>query len=227
MILCTVTVVVAAALFLAGRKKLPKMAGKGLFILTLMAIFGIILGIEERQNPTLIDGTKIKRNEAGEGDFNEELDISVENLIEGYSYQIEVPAQALTTAEEQNYLNAAKQEIDAEFVGENESVNCMRQRVVIREDYQEGLVCAEWYFDPYDVIDSEGNIQSEKLSGQGELVEAVVYLSCGDSTSEYRFSFWVYPDLLTEQDQILQKLSIYWNWKKRKKGKRILVCPRR
>lgn len=225
MVLCSVITAAAAVFFVLRRKKLSVTARKGFFVFLIMALFGVMLGIQEKQNPVLIDGTKIKRNETGKGYYQEELDVSVENLIEGYSYPVEIPEQALTSEEEQAYLKAAEHEIEEEFVGENESVNCIRGKVVISDTYQDGHVYAEWHFDSYDVIDGEGKIQSDELTKQGELVEASVSLSCGDSMSEYRFQFRVYPDILTEQERVLKILSDFLEQEKVKKGEEYLSLP--
>lgn len=225
MILCALIAAAAVIFFLLRRKKMSKTTRKGFAVFILMALFGVILGIEEQQNPVLIDGAKIKRNEAGEGAYQEELDVSVGNLIEGYSYPIEIPERALTSEEEQACLKAAEHEIEHEFAGDNVSVNCIRGKVVIRETYQEGRVYAEWHFDPYDVIDGEGKIRSNEVTEQGKLVEASVSLSCGDSMSEYCFQFCVYPDILTEQEKIFRVLSEFLEGEKEKKGEEYLRLP--
>lgn len=112
-----------------------------------------------------------------------------------------VPEQELTKQEEQAYLRAAEEELIKEFPGDNESVNCIRDAVVIREEYQEGHVEAEWSFDNYRLIESRtGRIVGEP-DEEGELVNVQVTLTCGKSRCVQEFYICVYPRLLDEEER--------------------------
>ena len=117
-----------------------------------------------------------------------DLRMYVDGAKKAEAYMVHVPEQELTKQEEQAYLRAAEEELVEEFPGDNESVNCIRDAVVIREEYQEGHVEAEWSFDNYRLIESRtGRIVGEP-DEEGELVNVQVTLTCGKSRCVQEFS---------------------------------------
>ena len=109
---------------------------KTLVVVLLAGLTGLLIGFGGTDTELLNDA-KIERNEAGEGDFSEELQVSADGILEGYTYTLDVPEQVLTESEEWAYLKAAQEEIAGEFPGENESVNCIRTKAIIRDSYHD------------------------------------------------------------------------------------------
>ena len=62
---------------------------------------------------------ELVRPSYGEGDYEEEMTVDAEGILDGYSYQVVVPERILSKQEEQKLLEAAQQEIDDEFVKNN------------------------------------------------------------------------------------------------------------
>lgn len=86
-------------------------------------------------------------------------------------------------------------------------MNCIRDAVVIREEYQEGHVEAEWSFDNYRLIESRtGRIVGEP-DEEGELVNVQVTLTCGKSRCVQEFYICVYPRLLDEEERFRKGIS--------------------
>lgn len=227
MIVCGVTGGILGLVLLFLRRQIPQTVKKALLIVLLADMLGLAAGFAGLNNPTLIDGIKIKRNPAGEGDYQEEVQLWADGIIDKYDYVLNVPEQILTEEEEGAYLRAAQEEIAEEFPGRNESVNCIRTKPVVRSSYQNGKVSAEWLFDNYSVIDADGNIVAKDLPNEGVLVGAVAGLTCGGSECEYHFYFRVFPELMNEQGQFLNDLKTALQNEGEKRGTEYLKLPKK
>lgn len=207
MLLCAVVLLIVAVVWLRRRKSLPEEKKGMVGIIAAAALLGMIQGAAESRSPVLLEGNLLERNQSGEGSYEEELQLSVDNGREALTYPVEVPEQRLTRTEEKEYLAAAREEIVQEFPGENTSTDCIREGVVIRDSYQGGKVAAVWSFDNYEIMDYEGNVITEEISEEGELVKASVELSCGNTRSLEEFYFQVFPVVLNEQQILLRQLQ--------------------
>lgn len=206
MLLCTVALVLVSVVWIRKRKDLSEERKGMIGAIAAAALLGMIQGAAGSQSPVLLEGNLLERKESGEGSYEEDLKLSVDNGREELTYLVEVPEQILTRAEEEGYLAAARDEISQEFPGENLSLDCIRERVVIRDSYQGGKVAAVWSFDNYEIMDYEGNVISEEIAEEGELVKASVELSCGESRTLEEFYFQVLPVALNEQQILLRQL---------------------
>ena len=148
--------------------------------------------LTERSESCLAEGGRLARREYGAGDYEAYLTFTAGELGD-FSYTLTVPEQKLTETVQRALIEAAEQEIQNEFPGENESAECIRDAVCIRGSYQEGRVLAEWSFDNYDVMDEAGNVIGTELPGEGVLVNAAVELQCGDSVVWKELAFRVFP----------------------------------
>lgn len=195
-------------------------------IIVASAVLGTVAGVADYYNPALLDGGTLVRRENGEGSYQQELALWIEGDEAEIDYSVEIPEQSLTEEMEWEYLEAARGEVQQEFPGENESVNCIRDRVLIREEYQDGKVLAEWSFDNYRVIDFEGNIIGKELPKEGELVKANVKLSCGTSSCEEEFYFQVFPAIPSEEEIFFGQLETLLNAEGEQRGKEIFELPK-
>lgn len=207
MILCAVVLTLFVILRIVCRKKLSEEKRKILGIVMAAALLGLMEGIVKGRSQVLLEGERLIRQANGEGSYAVDLGLRVDDEEEMQDYHIEVPEQVLTREEEQTYLQAAETELEAEFPGSNASVNCIREKVIIRDSYQDGRVEAEWNFDNYRIMDTAGNVTAEEISNEGELVRARVKLSCGTSECVKEFYFRVYPRILDEKESFLGQLE--------------------
>lgn len=189
------------------RKRNCPMVKKMCWILILTAVLGIMAGAVEWKNTSLDEEGRFERNPNGEGDYEAELVLNIDGLVSDYDYTVMVPEQKLTTEEEEAYLKAAEEEIDQTFPGENESLNEIRDKVVIRETYQNGKVAADWSFGDYDIMDFTGDVIAKDIPEEGELVWAQVELTCEDSYRNYTFYFRVFPLERTVDEKVIEKLN--------------------
>lgn len=207
MIVCGVVIFIGMALCLYFRKAGRQSQKNICLILMLSAFFGLLAEGTEEENDIWMAEDELRRNENGEGDYAVELELEIPEVLKEESYEITVLEQQLSAAEKEAYLDAAKEEIEQTFLGDNKSYENVWTMVDIRDTYQEEKVTAEWSFDNYRVINETGEVSTEDLEEDGELVGATVLLACGNLEEEYAFYFRVVPKELTETEQILKKLN--------------------
>ncbi len=222
MLVCCLVLSVSVLGLCVYRKKLSYTQRQMGFLLLAAAALGLLAGIFGEDNDA---GEKLYRNENGAGDYEEIYYLSVDGILENYSYHVNVPQQTLTGAEEWQLLEEARAEIAQEFPGENSSVNHITEGVVIRDSYQDGKVAAEWYFDNYEVMDAQGKVIASKLPMEGILVNASVELSCGEAESSETFYFRVFPGEQTQQERLLAELDTYFENQKQTAGRDVLELP--
>ena len=150
-IVCGIALGLAVLGWAVSRKWGRKDWQKGAAVIAAAACLGLLSGYMELQTDEDLEKGLLRR-ENGEGDYEADLRMYVDGAKKAEAYMVHVPEQELTKQEEQAYLRAAEEELIKEFPGDNESVNCIRDAVVIREEYQEGHVEAEWSFDNYRLI---------------------------------------------------------------------------
>ncbi len=212
MVVCGIILTATVVLWIIGRKKLSPEKKKMLGTVALAAGIGVLAEMVSDTDSALIEKNFLARNEYGEGDYKQALTLSIADYEEEIEYEVTVPQQLLTKEQETEYLEAAVEEIQQEFPGENESVNHIERSVMIRDTYQGGKVLATWSFEDYHTMNLQGEVIAEELTQEGVLEKARVMLSCGDTERVEEFYFRVFPvsrnereELLWQIDQVLKK----------------------
>ena len=240
MVLCGISFGILTVMLISCQKILTAGARKMLLIAAAAAFLGGLYGLTAGRESVLSEGELLRRRAYGEGSYEQELLLEAAGGKE-QRYSVTVPEQRLTGGQEELCLLAAAEELEKEFPGENESVNCIREKVVIRDSYQSGQVEAEWSFDPYRIVDVHGTVVEEELgqnrteesdysgekgeTAQGELVRAKVVLSCGESQMTKEFYFRVFPALLGEEEMFLRQLSEQLELAGEERGTDMLPLP--
>ena len=176
-----------------GKRKKWSIAGadkKIIFLLLGIEIVGGILSVKQwyAANPGF-DGTLFRR-ELGKGSYIEELELK-SDVYKG-TVELEIEEKQPTKNEAKKLLEKAKKEIDATFLGENKALEQVMSDVILQDAYQDGMVAAEWSFDDYTYIGTDGVIKENELD-EPELVEATVVLTFGEYQQIYRFSMQLCP----------------------------------
>lgn len=176
-----------------GKRKKWSIAGadkKIIFLLLGIEIVGSMLSIKQwyAANPGF-DGTLFRR-ELGMGSYVEELELK-SDVYKG-TVELEIEEKQPTKNEAKKLLEKAKKEIDATFLGENKALEQVMSDVILQDAYQDGMVAAEWSFDDYTYIGTDGVIKESELD-KPELVEATAVLTCGEYQQIYRFSMQLCP----------------------------------
>lgn len=199
-----------------------KKAGKVFFIFCILAA---LTWLSEKLDPVLKDGDILERNRHGEGSYETELIWSIPEKNIEHEMTVTVEEQGLTDVEEEALLEAAKEEITTRFIGNNLSMEEIRENVFVYEQYQNGQVAAEWSFDSYKFITLDGTVHNEEVKREGELVKAIVELSCGKHAQTYSFSFRICPKDYSFEEKIDNKLKDELTKRNDKLDEKELVLP--
>lgn len=207
MIICGICLGITMLLWIIIKKQVSKEQRQMLGIVMLSAVMGILYGIANMGETVLKEGQFLVRREKGEGAYKETLELEIEGYEDSMKYEVLVPEQHLSEAEQKAYLAAAVEEIQRDFPGDNESVNCIREKVSVRDTYQDGKVSATWTFDAYKTVNYNGEVVAEDLPEEGEMVKATVVLSCEDTEWTEEFYFRVFPIVREAEDAIVWQIG--------------------
>ncbi len=191
-------------------------------------IFLIIIAIAyalEKTDAGIIESGVIQRGQYGEGDTEQILVVNADGVLEDYTYDLIIKEQKLTSAQIQNYIDEAKQEIEQTFCGENQSLENIRDHIVIKDKYAGGIVKADWQFAPNGIISEEGRVDETKISDEGTLVNTSVEIECEDYKEVYQFSFLVYPTEKTRADKLIMELDRYFENEYKEAGLKEVKLP--
>jgi hypothetical protein len=194
-------------------------------IAVVFLIFLLLAGYMEFFQPMLEDGFKIRRENSGAGSKEVDLVLNAQDVVEDYSYPLVVEEQKPTFQEAQEYFASAKEEIDNTFCRDGEELSYVTEQVNIRDSYVDGIVTAEWSFDNYQAIDTEGVLVEEGLSADGTLLTGQAELKCNNYIEIYFLSFMAYPRELTDEESVIRRIGDTIQTKQEEEGQEYLVLP--
>ncbi len=148
---------------------------------------------------TDIAGGKLIRPGYLEDDLEQELIARAEGESEGEVLTITVSGRRFSKEQTRKLLHLAEEEFDQGLVGENVSVDEVRESLVLPALLADGAVQAEYVMVPYGIIAEDGSIAG-KPDQEGTLVELQVYLTCQEEVRELLRTVRVFPPLRTEQE---------------------------
>ena len=202
------------------------MKKKQLIEIGIVCVLLLLLGAYiEHSEQNLDEKNRIIRGSPGSGEQQVELTLDAEDQLQNYTYKLTVPAEKVTKEMAASYFEKAKKEIDQSFFSEGETPESVTHEVNMGTSYAGGIVEAEWMLDRYDVVEIDGTIREEKLTEDGELVQAKALLTCGAYESEYIFSFHVYPRSLSKPEQIVQQINYAIEEQSTEEGCTYLTLP--
>lgn len=193
-------------------------------------VLGASLYMEKTDSVFQEDGT-IERNSAGKGDKDISLILNADGLPENYDYSLHLEEAGISEEEAENYFLQAKEEINTTFWADGENADYVTQDVNPQDSYSDGLVTAEWYFDDYTYITSEGVITVVDEDGEsilpedGMMLQATAQMVCGEYNEDYTFSFMVFSPQLTVQEQLIADIKSTIREEMEQKGIRFLRLP--
>lgn len=225
MLMCGICLAGGIVAWISFRKKITGVKKRMLVVCIVASALGLVVGVVEQQEDIGQQEAVLARNQMGQGEYEQTLELSIEGYEEPLDYLVTVPEQALTDEEVQQALTAAVDEIEQEFPGENSSVNHVENHVVIREEYQDGKVLATWSFDDYDVMNRDGEVIADEIPTEGILVKASVLLSCMEVEQREEFYFRVFQASRSEQEELLYQIERHLEEEGQIKGKAYYELP--
>ena len=187
-------------------------------------LLSAVLWWSEKNETILSEDASLLRGENGTGEYEAELLLEIDETEET-EWTVIVPEQRMTKKEEEALLAGAIAEIEAEFAGENESLENIKDKVNIRSGYQDGKVIAEWEFSNHGLIAESGFIDEDAMEAESEMVEANVYLTCEDSNLIHEFYFIVCKKEKSEEELFYEKLNQFISESGKTEGTEFLRLP--
>lgn len=170
-----------------------------------VGVLALLASVTQKDIMLSDEGTSLIRRPVGEGEYEAELILDVEEKGER-SFLVNVPEQSLTQEEEMKYLQAAINELEEEFNDENSSAEKISGRLKIRETYQNGIVSAVWDFSNSDLVGADGTINEDILTVDGEAVYVTATLTCGNSKLLHTMMVYLYPREKSEEEILDEKI---------------------
>lgn len=167
----------------------------------------------------------LERNRAGEGAEEVVLSLNVPGLLEQSAYSVTVEEQKLTRKEsEQMFLNAEK-ELESAILGKNESLEAISANLYLPRKLQKGAVEVACYFDPYDLVDTDGAILWENRKEDQNLVEVTAEMRCQDYRASHVFYIQLLPPKLGETEVLMKGVKESLSRENEKKGEAYVELP--
>jgi len=160
-------------------------------IVIVIVLFGIGLLVYDFVTTQIHFNNEISRNKAGSGDNREQFIIGF--LDNEEEIEVEISEQHLSEREMEDIFEKAISEIEETYLGRNKTPENVQYDIVTKTSYVGGVVKANWQFDEYMLISSDGKIRQDKISDQGNIVNAKVLLNYLENERCYCFSFVIKP----------------------------------
>lgn len=146
---------------------------------------------------------EIERNDYGEGSKKETYEITVGDALENEEVTIDVEEQKYTKKETQEIFKKVTEELDGAILGENKSLDRVEHNLNLLTEWKEYPVQIQWELDRYDVMNAQGEIQTEKTKTEGTLVELTATLMYEDEEALYVTNAMVYPEKKSKEEKLL------------------------
>lgn len=160
----------------------------------------------------------INREEIGGEEKELQLQLDIEGILKDYEYPLEVQPVMPTKEEAEAYFEEVILVIEQDFTN-------VEAEVPLKDEYLEGVIKAEWSFQPFGIIDSEGRVNAEKLEMDESIIQAQVELRCGTYEKIHMFSFLLKAPVLSEEEVFLQQIKSWLEQQMKVEGSSKIQLP--
>ena len=189
------------------------MKKKGLIFLLLL----IVAIFADVTSESVLKNGYVERDDIYGEEKTLQLQLDIGEIEENYPYSLEVIPVAPTQTEAETYFEEAIAEIEADFME-------VKGDVPMRTEYMSGIVEADWSFQPYGLVSSEGKVYTEKLEKEN-IIQAQVELSCGAYERIYTFSFLLEAPKMSTKEQVLMQVKDQLKQEMEKEGSSKVQLP--
>lgn len=177
------------------------------FLVVLCAgLCGLFAGMSGAQLSVDADGA-IERPQPGEESLRQDYELAVEQLQLQEDYELTVENRHLSEKERAELFAQALEELERDFLGENESLSRITHEVHLTDTVADGRVSVSWSFDRYDAVNLEGKLQEEALDAAGIVVAVTAELTYENEQRVHSFAMHVFPPEKTVTEQLFADLE--------------------
>lgn len=178
-----------------------------LVFLCASVVAGLLYFIDSRREPQKnAEGKSVLVREP-QGAGTKKVDL--EMIFEGRKtpVTVEVKEKQYTTEELPQVFEQAGAILEKVVLGDNASLDQVRHNLNFIEQIPDMGINVSWEVDNYEVLNSLGELQIDKLIEQGTIVELKAFLSYGKEESVHIFHANLLPPVLTKEEKQLKELE--------------------
>ena len=108
-------------------------------------------------------------------------------------------------------LEELYQQLPAYILGENAALSCVDKPLVLISSWDRAPVSIFWESSDREIVSEDGSLNTEDISKEGKEVILTATLVCGDLVKERTIAVKVYPPVLTQKEELKQKLTSLLN----------------
>ena len=116
---------------------------------------------------------------------------------------IDVEEQRYTSQETKKIFKRVMEKMDEVILGENKSLDRVEKDLNLLTEWKDYPVQIQWELDHYEVMNVQGEIQTEKTKAEGTLVELTGRLMYGGEEALYVTNAMVYPESKSKEEKLL------------------------
>lgn len=185
-----------------------------------------LLFVTDLWNAKSKNGNILVRNTYGKGDKTESLEVSVGKKLSREQIDILVEEQKYTSAEIQTVFKQAIEALDSIILNDNKSMDEVQYDLNLPRKFPGQPIQIEWELDRYDVLNIYGEIQPDKVTEEGTLVELKGHMLYGHEEALYVTTVKVIPRISTKKEQTISQIqSLIGVENDKSKEKELLALP--
>lgn len=147
----------------------------------------------------------VERNQPGGGKREEEWEVQVGEAEEKITVEIE--EEQFTREEIQEKFKEVEKELETLILGDNQGLDEVRSDLNLITKLPDGGITVAWESDNYEVINLQGELQTEALDENGTLVRLDAFLNYKEEKAQYTFYANLFSPRLSGKEQQIQKLK--------------------
>lgn len=151
-----------------------------------------------RQDSILVEDRQLIRSESESA--TDHVALLIEDSNEKHYVDYELKGRVHTKIEFEEEVARFEAQIEKYIVGDNESLDQVRQNINLKTNYDGFFFQVDWMSDDLYLIDSEGVVHNENVK-IAQVVELTAQITYAEYENEIMVPVCVMPVLLTEQEQ--------------------------
>ena len=167
----------------------------------------VILYICSSVTDTVIEeGGYLERDEPGGMERTVVLDAQIGEITIS-DVMIPVTEKQLSTEETKALLETLSRQLPSYILGENAALSYVDKPLSLISSWEEAPVSIFWQSSEREIVAEDGSLNTEDISKEGKEVILTAELVCGDLVREREIRIKVYPPVLTQEDELRQKIT--------------------
>lgn len=147
----------------------------------------------------------LERNQPGGGKREEEWEVRIGEAEEKITVEIE--EEQFTREEIQVKFKEAEEELETLILGDNQRLDEVRSDLNLITKLPDSGITVTWELDNYEVMNLQGELQTEALNKNGTLVKLDAFLNYKEAKAQYTFYANLFTPKLSGEEKWFQKLN--------------------